>query len=140
MAAAQEAMNDYRRVRVEPGFRRCRPADTLRWHRASARWFAELLAEPFAEPFAGPTAVVTHHAPSRHSLAPAAATPGDTHPLAAAYDSNLDKLVAGSGAALWAHGHTHRHADYALGATRVRSNPRGYPDERVDACDPGLVV
>ena len=79
-----------------------------------------------AEPNPGPVVVVTHHAPSALSLG---------HDLQfqdavrAAYASNLEELVAGSGAALWVHGHIHRAADYSVGGTRVICNPRGYPDE-----------
>lgn len=32
MAAAQEQMSDFRRIRVEPGYGRARPQDTLMWH------------------------------------------------------------------------------------------------------------
>lgn len=73
-------------------------------------------------------------------FAPFAPPADDADPLAAAYASELDALVAGSGAALWVHGHTHRRADCALGATRVPSNPRGYPDAPVPGFDPGLVA
>jgi predicted phosphodiesterase len=134
VAAARLAMTDFRRIRVEPAFRRCRPDDVVLWHRASVRWLRQALAEPYE----GPTVVVTHHAPSARSLGPDAADARD--PLAAADASALDVLVAGSGAALWVHGHTHRAADYALGGTRVLSNPRGYPDAPVPGFDPGLVV
>lgn len=47
-------------------------------------------------------------------------------PWSPAYASNLDELVASSGAALWIHGHTHFPVDYRIGKTRVVSNPRGY--------------
>jgi predicted phosphodiesterase len=83
-----------------------------------------------------PHVVVTHHAPSARSLAPATA-----HlPVSAAYGSHLDGLVEASGAALWVHGHTHHPVDYKIGATRVLSNPRGYPGEPVEGFDAGLVV
>lgn len=59
---------------------------------------------------------------------------------AAAYASNLDDMVAGSGAALWVHGHTHHCVDYRLGGTRVVSYQRGYPNEPVGGFKPGLVV
>ncbi len=130
-AAAREQMTDFKRVRVEPGYRRCRPQDTVMWHQRSLRWLAGALAEPFA----GPTVVVTHHAPSRRSL-----NPDYTDPVAAAYASDLDEVVAASGAALWVHGHTHHCVDYRLGPTRVLSNQRGYPDEGVANFDPALVV
>jgi hypothetical protein len=131
MAAAQLHMTDFRRIRVRPWYRKARPADTAAWHARSRRWLGEALAAPHD----GPTVVVTHHAPSDRSLNPRYADP-----VASAYASRLDALVAESGAALWIHGHTHRCVDYPLGATRVLSNQRGYPDEAVAGFDPSLVV
>ena len=131
MAAAREQMSDFKRVRVEPTFRRCRPADTVLWHRRSVAWLRAQLAEPSP----GPTVVVTHHAPSARSL-----NPLYTDPVAAAYASRLDDLVAASGARYWLHGHTHHCVDYRLGGTRVVSNQRGYPDEPVGGFRPGLVL
>lgn len=130
MAAAHEQMTDFKRIRVEPSFRRCRPADTVMWHQRARRWLeAELRA-----PHSGPTVVLTHHAPSARSL-----NPLYQDPVAAAYASPLDALVEESGAALWIHGHTHHCVDYGLGGTRVVSNQRGYPDEAVNGFAPALV-
>ncbi len=47
-------------------------------------------------------------------------------PISAAFSSNLDGLVASSGASLWVHGHTHDSFDYAIDRTRVICNPKGY--------------
>jgi predicted phosphodiesterase len=100
-----------------------------------ARWLEARLDEPFA----GETVVVTHFAPSRHSIAPRFAG----SPLNACFVSDLEALVANSGAALWIHGHTHDSFDYRLGGTRVLANPRGYVRngkvENPDF-DPGLTV
>jgi hypothetical protein len=131
MAAAQVQMTDFRRIRVEPRYGKARPTDTVLWHRRSVRWLRETLAGPHD----GPTVVVTHHAPSGHSVNPLYADPA-----AAAYASHLDELVAESGATLWVHGHTHYCVDYPLGGTRVLSNQRGYPDEPVGGFAPDLVV
>jgi Icc-related predicted phosphoesterase len=131
MAAAQRHMTDFRRIRVEPWLRTARPADTVLWHTQSVRWLRRALWAAHD----GPTVVVTHHAPSARSLNPRYADPA-----AAAYASDLEALVAGSGARLWVHGHTHHCVDYRLGPTRVLSNQRGYPDERADGFDPALVV
>mgnify|MGYP006329361721 CR=1 FL=1 len=64
-------------------------------------------------------------------------------PLNACFVSDLEALVANSGAALWIHGHTHDSFDYRLGGTRVLANPRGYvcngEAENPDF-DPGLTV
>jgi Icc-related predicted phosphoesterase len=79
--------------------------------------------------------VVTHHAPSPGSVAPAYAG----HPLNPAFASDLDALVAAGRPDLWVHGHVHTSFDYRLGATRVVCNPLGYPRENA-SFDPGLVV
>ena len=131
MAAAQLRMTDFRRIRVEPSYSKARPSDMAMWHARSVRW----LRRAFAEPHPGPTVVVTHHAPSGRSYDPAY-----TDPVASAYASNLDALVAASGATLWVHGHTHRCVDYRIGDTRVVSNQRGYPDEPVPGFNPAHVV
>jgi Icc-related predicted phosphoesterase len=129
---ADQVMNDYRRIRVSPPYRRLRPADTLARHQRSRRWLMLQLAERAP----GPVVVVTHHVPSARSL-------GNHKPLdlvSAAFASRLDDLVAQSKATLWVHGHIHQAADYVLGNTRVMCNPRGYPDEPVPEFDPSLVV
>jgi hypothetical protein len=131
MALAQARMGDFTRIRVAPTDATARPADTVAWHRHSRDWLRAALAAPHD----GPTVVVTHHAPSRRSV-----NPLYDDPQAAAYASTLDDLVAASGAALWVHGHTHHGVDYRVGATRVLSNQRGYPGERVAGFDPALVV
>lgn len=129
---ANVQMTDYRAIRVSPHYRRLRPADTAAFHLASRRWLERELAAPAA----GPRVVVTHHAPSARSL-----VPGTRHlPVSAAYASHLDALVEASGAGLWVHGHTHNAVDYRIGATRVVSNPRGYPDEGVAEFAPSGIV
>lgn len=80
--------------------------------------------------------VVTHHAPSNHSIAPE-------------YEGNpynrwfitpeASKLILDHKPALWVHGHVHSGFDYQLGETRVLCNPMGYPGERVEF-NPKLVV
>ena len=40
--------------------------------------------------------------------------------------SDAERLVDGSRARLWIHGHTHDSFDYFLNGTRVVCNPRGY--------------
>jgi predicted phosphodiesterase len=129
---AGEVMNDYRRIRVNPSYRRLRPADTLTRHQQSRRWLMIQLTERAPRSIV----VVTHHAPSARSL-------GNHESLdlvSAAFASRLDDLVVQSRAALWVHGHIHQAADYVLGNTRVMCNPRGYPDEPVPEFDPSLVV
>ena len=113
-------MRDYRKIRIDPQYRKLRPADTLGWHRASKRWLEAQLAEPFA----GKTVIVTHHAPSKRSIGPK----DENDEVSAAYASHLDGLVESSGAALWIHGHTHHNVDDVIGGTRIITNQRGYTD------------
>lgn len=129
---AQLQMNDYRKIRLSPQYRKLRARDTLDLHYRSRAWLEAAIER-------GETrgaVIVTHHAPSARSLAP--------HPapdwLQPAYASALDSLVEASGARLWVHGHTHWPVDYWIGETRVISNPRGYVDEPTSGFDPALVV
>jgi Icc-related predicted phosphoesterase len=129
---AAKAMTDYRKIRMAPSYRRLSPRDTYVWCLRSQSW----LREQFRNREAGSLVVVTHHAPSAGSL------PAEfAHDiLSAAYASNLDDLVAESGAVLWIHGHIHSASDYQIGATRIICNPRGYPDEPHTGFDPHLII
>lgn len=112
-------MNDFQRIRLaSKDYGRFRPDDAAVEHAKTVAW----LRARFDEPFDGPTVVVTHHAPSFRSVK--AGTEDEL--VTAAYASNLDELVASSGASLWVHGHIHEAHDYEIGGTRVLSNPRGY--------------
>ncbi|MBN1567772.1 MAG: metallophosphoesterase [Acidobacteria bacterium] len=131
--AAADIMNDYRRIRVSPEFRRLRGLDTAGFHARSLQW----LREQFHASAARPVIIVTHHAPSARSVDPAQAD----DIINAAYASNLDDVVGASRARLWIHGHIHRPTDYCIGETRVLSNPGGYPFEaEASGFDPALVV
>jgi hypothetical protein len=70
--------------------------------------------------------VVTHHAPSRLSIAPEFAD----SPLNAFYYDPFGEAILGgcNKPQLWIHGHTHAGCDYVhdLGGVRVVSNPVGY--------------
>jgi len=129
---AQLKMNDYRKIRVSPHYRKLRARDTLDLHYRSRHWLEEAVRR-------GETrgaVIVTHHAPSARSLPPGY----QDEWLSPAYASSLDSLIEASGAKLWVHGHTHRPVDYGVGGTRVISNPRGYTDEPVAGFDPRLVI
>lgn len=128
---ANQQMTDYRKIRVAPD-RSLRSRDTAIMHQKSLRWLrSELMS---VEP--RQCVVVTHHAPSAQSLQ----SFERDELISAAYASNLDEFVAQSGVNLWVHGHLHNQRDYWIGATRIVSNPRGYPDEPNFAFDPGLTI
>ena len=132
MLAAEDRMNDYRIVRCSTANRTLRPDDTRKLHLESVAWLKRELH--FCNPTR--TIVVTHHAPSTRSEAPAYAQ----STLTPAFASNLDALVEESGVPLWLHGHTHYNVDYQLGTTRLLTNQRGYPSEGCRGFNPGMVV
>ncbi|HET7464864.1 MAG TPA: metallophosphoesterase [Longimicrobium sp.] len=128
--AAKAVMNDFRSIRVDPQYRRFDPTDAMGLHSRSLRWLLARLDEPFD----GPTVVVTHCAPTLHSVSPV-----HRHdPVTAAYASNLEPLLDGR-AALWIHGHTHYSCDYTVCGTRVIANQRGYPHETT-GFDPAYTI
>jgi hypothetical protein len=131
MALAGRMMWDYRQIRVSPRQRPAQPTDALRWHRRARAWLARELADR-----SRPTVVVTHHAPSLGSTSPHA----DDRPYAPAYASDLEALIAAHGPTAWIHGHTHRARNDHLGATRMVSNPRGYPDQPRTGFAPDFVL
>jgi predicted phosphodiesterase len=102
-AAIREAMKfmrDFIRIRLgEADERLFTPADSAALFNIHAAWLDRKLAEPYN----GPTVVITHHAPSRASIHPRFAN----SLLNACFVSDAERLVDGSRARLWIHGHTH---------------------------------
>jgi Icc-related predicted phosphoesterase len=69
--------------------------------------------------------VVTHHLPSRRSVA----SQFENDPFNCFYVCELDDLIETAQPALWIHGHTHDSIDGRVGKTRIVCNPHGYmPD------------
>jgi predicted phosphodiesterase len=132
MELCERLVRDYTHIRADGGDRRLTARDTLARHQHSRRWLAERLAEPFE----GPTVVVTHHAPAIRGRPDGSVL----RAVAGAFASDLTELMGADRVALWIYGHTHRAADFAVGGTRVLSNPRGYPQQPVAEFDPGCVV
>ncbi|MGH7074357.1 MAG: metallophosphoesterase [Stellaceae bacterium] len=135
MAVAQERIEDFRVIKIERGhkLRTLLPSDTVRLHTDSTAFLRKELAQPFD----GTTIVVTHHAPSRQSIA--ARFAGDA--LNPAFASDLEPLIRRYAPALWIHGHMHDSFDYRVAGTRVVCNPRGYfPDQLNPRFDPEFVV
>ena len=127
-AAIQEAlkfMRDFSRIRIDDADERYSPPPIRpRYSRSTLRWLDRKLAEPYA----GPTVVITHHAPSRKSIHPRFAD----SLLNACFVSDAERLIDGTRACLWVHGHTHDSFDYVLNGTRVVCNPRGYAKHGVN--------
>lgn len=66
--------------------------------------------------------VMTHHAPSRRSVAPAYV---NSKELNGAFVSDLEDFIEEITPDLWIHGHTHNTFDYHIGKTRIICNPKG---------------
>lgn len=129
---ATRTMTDYRKIRVNPQYRKLRSLDTSIIHSKSLRWLEEELKNTRDSK----VVVITHHAPSKRSIPESR----QDDILSAAYASHLDRFVEDSCAVLWIHGHIHTQQDYLIGSTRVICNPRGYPDGRNNKFIPDLVI
>lgn len=133
MRDAQQGLNDFRVI--HEGNRHFSPMDSVVLHEESAAWLGQKLKH---ELFDGKTVVVTHHLPSKKSVADRYVDDS----LSACFASNLDDLLGHS--SMWIHGHTHDSFDYEANGTRVVCNPRGYQrysgnPENMDF-DPALIL
>lgn len=123
---ARRAMNDHRYIKwTKNPYQRFLPSHATQLHAASRAFLSGVKAD----------VVVTHHAPSSKSVHSRFAGSA----INRAYYSDMDDIVAESGAALWIHGHVHNNFDYEIGTTRVLANPRGYPGEN-QSFQPDLIV
>lgn len=134
MAEARSRMNDYRKIKyAKKPFRKFLPINSLNRHRLDRSAIETAMRDERSVPLV----IVTHHAPSERSLP----TADRATLIAAAYASDLTGLIETGKPDLWIHGHIHHRSDYMIGATRVLSNPRGYPgQETFENFDPVLVV
>ena len=133
MSFAGSGMNDFKKIKLSKRpFRKFRPLDAYQKHVETRNFiYAELRENAGTKT----TVVVTHHAPSPHSLGL-----GFRHdPLSACYASDMEDLLREVGPRLWVHGHVHHRNDYLVSDTRIVSNARGYPQEET-GFDPNLVV
>lgn len=106
------------------------PEHAERLHQQARSWLADSLGTPHT----GKTVVITHHLPSRCSVA----TRFENDLLSASFASDMDALIPK--ADLWIHGHTHDAFDYHLDKCRIVCNPRGYPREYSTNFNPDLVI
>ena len=129
---ARDRMNDYKRVRHSPSYRKLQPTHTRAKHHSTTLALRKFLQD------GDPTKsiVITHHAPSIRSLPERRRE----FPISAAYASNLEDLIDESGPALWIHGHIHHSNDYKIKNTRILTNPRAYIDDPNRDFNPELVI
>jgi predicted phosphodiesterase len=124
MQILQYSMNDYRTITNDAkGFTKLRPVHTVERHAETVKYIGEHIAPK--------TVVVTHHAPSFHSISPEYLRDPEMN---GGYASNLEELILDNPSiAYWCHGHMHAPFDYPVGEyTRVVCNPRGYPGQLPD--------
>ena len=135
-AEAQRLMRDFSRIRTrEAGAELFTPDDAAAIFQRHAAWLQRELAREHA----GETVVITHHAPTRHSIHPRFAD----SLLNACFVSDAEHLLRAGRVALWVHGHTHDSFDHRVHGTRVVCNPRGYARGGVNenaAFDPDFCV
>ena len=121
---AQTMMNDYKYIRIGPDRERwkyrLKPMHTTKIHYADVKAINEALKD-----YEGDSIVITHHAPSIHSLD--RRYEGSVLNPAYATDIELDKWPN-----YWIHGHIHRACSYIHNGCNVRCNPGGYPTEYTD--------
>lgn len=133
---ARRLMRDFSRIRAhESSPEIFTPEDSVHLFRRHSAWLESRLAEVHA----GPKVVITHHAPSRHSIHPRFAD----SLLNACFVSDAAHLLGADRVSLWIHGHTHDSFDHQVNGTRVVCNPRGYARAGVNenpAFDPNFIV
>lgn len=125
-------MADFKQIRHGAEYRKFRPSDARQLHAQSLQWLSEAIEKHAGKKIV----VVTHHAPSPHSID--AKYLGN--PLNPAFASRLDDFIGRHDIALWVHGHIHYCSDYHIGKTRVIANTRGYPGENTGGFNPALVI
>lgn len=135
-AAAMSYMRDFSRIRLDDA------SDAPFTPDACAARFARhaaWLASQLDEDHDGPTVVITHHAPSRQSIA----ARFEGSPINACFVSDAEHLLGAPRVQAWIHGHTHDSFDYRIAGTRVVCNPRGYVKDGVlenARFDPDFIV
>lgn len=137
MKRAARWMNDHRLIArsLAPNPLLFRPEDALALHHRARTYLTTALSANRDPGTRRPHVVVTHHAPSPRSIAPAYAG----NALNPAFVSDLESMMGQHGPDIWVHGHVHSCVDVACGRTRVICNPRGY-DRENPAFNPALVV
>ncbi|MDQ6963189.1 MAG: metallophosphoesterase [Mariprofundaceae bacterium] len=126
----QQIMNDYKKIRLSPQYRKLRSIDTSNIHRHSLHSLQAELAAKAGEK----NIVISHHGPSERSLASTAK--GEV--VSAAYVSSLEDTIYTYQPTYWLHGHMHCSSDYQVGGCRVLCNPKGYPHQPNQAFNAGF--
>ncbi|MCE3076288.1 metallophosphoesterase [Chryseobacterium gwangjuense] len=128
----QSVMNDYKKIKRDPSYSKMRTVDVFKIHQLSKLWLQESLEESKEMK----NIVVTHHAPSIHSVP----EQYKNDPVTSAYASNLEDLIQEYQPLYWIHGHIHTPSDYEIGNTKIICNPHGYIDEKYNGYEKELII
>lgn len=132
MRSAANHLNDHLHIRC--GTDRFLPKLARETHLLSRGFILNNLVRPFD----GKSVVITHHCPHPRSVHPKYGT----HPMNAAFASDLSSIIENGQPDMWIHGHTHSSFDYVLptdAGCRIVCNPFGYGNENPDF-NPDLIV
>jgi Icc-related predicted phosphoesterase len=124
MWTARNSVNDFKCITHHYAhantYGKLRPEITVAAHRKSVDYMRSALAQRVQDKIV----VISHHAPTELSVAPAYKS---EHAMNGAYRSDLSEFILDHPQIkVWVHGHMHDVCDYTIGATRVLANPRGY--------------
>jgi len=128
----QSSMNDYKMIKRDPSYSKMRTIDTFKIHQVSRKWLEESLQDSNKSK----NVVVTHHAPSLHSVP----EQYKKDPVTAAYASNMEEFILKHKPDFWIHGHIHTPSRYHISKTEVICNPHGYIDEPYNGFDKELII
>jgi len=106
------------------------PTNFKSMHEYSVNWLERELIQAKNK-----VVIITHHAPSEHSIH----RDVKGHQINPAFASNLDWLIEKYQPVLWIHGHTHYSCNYYIKKTQVVCNPYGNKSKN-PFFDPNLVV
>lgn len=115
-------LNDFRRIGYNGD--NLRPKEYNEEHDRCLQFIREAVAQSDAEHIV----VVTHHAPSLHTVAPE----HQTSPLRTAFATDLDDFIKDSRIDYWVYGHSHTNIDCQVGQTKIVCNQLGYVSHHED--------
>jgi Icc-related predicted phosphoesterase len=120
------------KIKRDPSYSKMRTVDIFKIHQFSKLWLQQSLEEAKGMK----NIVVTHHAPSIHSVP----EQYKNDPVTSSYASNLENLIQEYQPLYWIHGHIHTPSDYEIGTTKIICNPHGYIDEKYNGYEKELII
>lgn len=127
MNFCQHRMNDYNHIRYQGKddviYRGFQPEDAWEINHQQRSAFARFLEVPFS----GKTVIVTHHAPTEHSIRKEYMHHSSDRVLNFAYrNTRLDEWFETKTFDYWLHGHIHFRQEHDVHGKKIIANPRGY--------------